>query len=757
MLQTDRNQFAPYPDPESAAPEPSFSIPELIATVLGFIQRRWVTIVIPFALITALGVPIVLKLVKPLYNAAAEIYIDNRRFQIHREMGQERTIDGKILETQVELVKSENVGLAVVRNEKLATNREFGDPKPGLLGRLLGAPQIPTDATRERRALSVLATNMGVKLLGATYVMEISYKSADPDVAARIANGIANAYIQDLVEGRLFTSKHAVPELNKRLKELSDQLIEAQARVKSFKAVHQIIEAGDGRPANVQQIQMWTGQQATEGQKAAEIHARVDGIEKILSVSTDDSEVFAKIPDGWLKPGGLTKKREEYVKIEDRYRQLLARQIPYENAQLEFMRKDLASRRIDMRNELKGLLEAYKSELETAQRTADNLQQQIDRANSQLAGTSEDRETLGRLESEVKSLRSQYETVLQRRDDLAQQQKIDEESNITEARVITAATPPPAKDYRKTLIGLAVVPLGGLVLGIGLAFLLELMDDVFYTERQVQKELGTRCLAIVPMWQDAEHASNTGWTSAGPVPPRTILRDQTALWSVSDSPFAYFAESVRSIKAAADMLGPGNSVKVIGFTSAVPNEGKSTVAASLAQVIAQSGSRVILIDCDLRNPSLSAQLAPVAEQGLVEVVSGKAAVSEVIWTDPTTGMAFLPTVMKSRVAQTNEILASDRMKKLFDTLRLMYDYVVVDLSPLAPVVDVRSTANLVDTYVFVIEWGKTHTSVVRRTLEATPSVVDSLLGVVLNKTDLKLLRRYDSHHSKYREKGYYRY
>jgi succinoglycan biosynthesis transport protein ExoP len=129
----------------------------------------------------------------------------------------------------------------------------------------------------------------------------------------------------------------------------------------------------------------------------------------------------------------------------------------------------------------------------------------------------------------------------------------------------------------------------------------------------------------------------------------------------------------------------------------------------------------------------------------------------VIWTDPTTSMTFLPTVMKSRVAQTNEILASDATKRLFETLRLMYEYVIVDLSPLAPVVDVRATASLVDTYVFVVEWGKTHTSVVRRTLEGAPTVSENLLGVVLNKTDMKRLRRYDSHLSKYHEKGYYRY
>src|SRR5262249_50598571 len=162
----------------------------------------------------------------------------------------------------------------------------------------------------------------------------------------------------------------------------------------------------------------------------------------------------------------------------------------------------------------------------------------------------------------------------------------------------------------------------------------------------------------------------------------------------------------------------------IAFTSTLPNEGKSTVAAGVAQVIAQSGSSVILVDCDLRNPSLSVSLAPNADFGLVDVISGKMALGDAIWTDPATKLAFLPAMAmaKPRLAQTNEILASDATKRLFDNLRLSYDYVVVDLSPLAPVADVRATTNLVDSYVFVVEWGRTNTSTVQRTLRNAPSI-----------------------------------
>ena len=234
-----------------------------------------------------------------------------------------------------------------------------------------------------------------------------------------------------------------------------------------------------------------------------------------------------------------------------------------------------------------------------------------------------------------------------------------------------------------------------------------------------------------------------------------IVRDQSLLWHVIDSPFSRFSELVRAIKIAADLFGVSKSNKVIAITSSLPNEGKSTVSTALAQLTAHAGSRTILLDCDLRNPSLTRKLAPNARIGFLEVVSGKASLEEAIWTDPVTKLAFLPCVVESRVAHSSEILGSAATKKLFDQLREMYDYVVVDLSPLAPVVDVRATTNLVDSYVFVIEWGRTKIDVVEHALNVTRGVYDNLLGVVLNKADINVLSRYESYRGKYYYNRYY--
>jgi polysaccharide biosynthesis transport protein len=171
--------------------------------------------------------------------------------------------------------------------------------------------------------------------------------------------------------------------------------------------------------------------------------------------------------------------------------------------------------------------------------------------------------------------------------------------------------------------------------------------------------------------------------------------------------------------------------------------------------MAHAGSKVILLDCDLRNPSLTHEFTPSASLGLIEVISGKASLQDVTWTDRSTKLTFLPVVAKGRIAHSSAILGSAATKKLFDHLRENFDYVVVDLSPLAPVVDVRATAGLVDSYVFVVEWGRTKIELVEHALSAARGVYDNLLGVVLNKADIKVLSRYESYRGKYYYNRYY--
>ena len=228
-----------------------------------------------------------------------------------------------------------------------------------------------------------------------------------------------------------------------------------------------------------------------------------------------------------------------------------------------------------------------------------------------------------------------------------------------------------------------------------------------------------------------------------------------ALHVINELPWSRFAELIRALKLAVDLDGPRNSTQIIGFTSSVPGEGKSTIAAALAGHVAQVGRRAILIDCDLRNPALSRSFARQAKctTGITEVLSGARSLDEAIWKDPTTDLAFLPAGNMSKVRNTSEIIQSDSMKRLFDLLRERYDYVIVDLSPLIPVVDARATTRLCDAYVLLTEWGQTNIDVTRQALQEARQIREKLLGIVLNKVDTNLIDLYEDYHSnRYRSK-----
>jgi polysaccharide biosynthesis transport protein len=240
---------------------------------------------------------------------------------------------------------------------------------------------------------------------------------------------------------------------------------------------------------------------------------------------------------------------------------------------------------------------------------------------------------------------------------------------------------------------------------------------------------------------------------------RSISRRKELFWAVLDAPFSRFAEAIRAIKVAVDLNSVVKPNKVIGVTSSLPNEGKSTLAVAIAQLEAHGDrKRVIVVDCDLRNPSLSRRLAPDAKAGILEVLSGKTPLEEAVWEDHATNMAFLPAIVSSHMAHTSEILASDATKILFERLRQCYDFIVVDLSPLAPVIDVRVTTSLVDSYIMVVEWGRTKIDVVKHALAAAQGVSDNLLGVVLNKVDMNQFGRYTGYDTTYYyNKDYSRY
>jgi succinoglycan biosynthesis transport protein ExoP len=483
----------------------------------------------------------------------------------------------------------------------------------------------------------------------------------------------------------------------------------------------------------------------------------LERIEAVLHANEPAETANATISDA-LNNSIITKLRSQYLELVNREADW-SKRYGRNHLAVVNLRNQIEEIRRSSVDELKRIAETYKSNYAIAKRNQEDLEKRLTESVAESQGANQAQVLLRALESSAKSYRTLYDNFLQHYTETVQQQSFP----ITEARLISPASSPLFKSHPRTLRVLALAVLGGIGCGAGLALLRELQDRVIRTNRQIQSALDAECLALVPsiklpMIKPGAKAASAGIRAATfPAVSRIIAPNQRLLRYVVDSPLSFFAESIRAVKVSVDHDGPAKSNKVIGITSALPNEGKSTIAASLAQLSADGGARVILVDCDLRNPSLSQELAPKGAPGLIDVITDGASLDDVIWSDPSTQLSFLPAGARSRLIHTSEIIGSEAMKRFFVRLRESYDYVIVDLSPIAPLVDVRTATHLVDSFVFVIEWGKTKIHVAEHALNTARGVYDNLTGVVLNKVNLKALRRYDRHSDYYHNRHYARY
>jgi polysaccharide biosynthesis transport protein len=750
MLQTAKPPLAPTPSAE----QPSAAAPELYASLLRLARRQMPVVLIVTLASLALGAIYVLN-TPASYTAQATMIIDTHKVNVFQQQSiiGDLPIDTASVESQVEIFRSENIALAVIKELHLTSDPEFISPGGGLIGNVfetvsdwITGNAVKSDFEILRRATERFADRLSVKRVGLSYTIDISFRAHDPKRAAQIANAICEAYIVDQLDAKYKATQRASVWLQDRIRELREQSSAAERAVVDFKTKNNIVDTG-GRLMNEQQLSELNTQLVLAQAHTAETRARLDRIQQIMK-----SELPEQTVTDTLKNDVITKLRQEYLEVKSREADWSARYGPDHLAAVH-LRSQMFHIRQAILDELSRIAESYKSDYEIAKQREEAIQKGLGQVVAVSQTTNEAEVALHELESSAQSYKALYDNFLQRYMESVQQQTFP----ITEARVITAATPPLRKSHPKTALILSVCGVLGLALGFAAGRLRDLADRVFRTAAQVEAALQTNCIGIIPILKiEGEPRSRLKTAIERPkITGKIISRKDELFWQISDAPFSRAAESIRGIKVAVDLHGARKSNKVIGITSALPNEGKSTIAASLALVMAQGGARVALVDADLRNPSLTQRLTPDAKVGLVEALAGTATLADVIWTDLDTGLHFVPAVLKHRLPNTHEIFAAEPTKEFFASLREQFDYVIVDLSPLAPVVDVRTTTHLVDSFVFVIEWGRTKVDAVEHALLDARGVYESLLGAVLNKANISVLSRYEGYKGNYYYNKYY--
>jgi polysaccharide biosynthesis transport protein len=743
---------------------------EVYAAVIGFFYRQYAVII--FVLLLCLAVGAFYLFMSPArYTGHAVLVIDTHKtqvFQAQSPLG-DLPIDSSTVDTQIEILKSENIAATVIKDLHLNDDPEFIAPSPGFVGKILGfltfilVPSIPSfekgagggptpEFRHMRAAIGTFETNLSVRRAGLTYAVDLEYKSVNPERAAQIANAVADAYVVDALESKFQTTRRAATWLQDRLKELREESANAERAVVDYKAKHNIVETG-GRLMNEQQLSELNSALIQARAMTAETKARLDRVQQIIAAGDIDpaAPATATVTDT-LKNDILIKLRSQYLEFDARASLWTTKYGPNHLAVVN-LRNQMRELRRTMFEELERIAETFKSDYEIAKAREESTEKSLNQLVTQSQTTNEAQITLHNLQATAETYRALYDSFLQRYMESVQQQSFP----VSEARLITQATRPLSKSSPKTMLILALAGAGGLVLGAALGVLRDISDRVFRTTGQVEERLKADWISVVPLIKSLprSEAQSPALDEPTRVGARIIAADHSLLWTVAESPLSRFAESIRAIKVAIDFNKVAKTNKVIGITSSLPNEGKSTLAVSLAELIAHGGARVLLVDCDLRNPSLSRQFAREAEAGLLEIVRNKAAVEDVLWIDTATGFDFLPAVLPLRLAHSSEILASDETRHLFERLREIYDYIIVDLSPLAPVVDVRVVTHLVDSFIFVVEWGRTKIDVAEHALATARGVYDNLLGVVLNKADMNTFSRYQTHRGNYYHNRYY--
>ena len=730
---------------------PSFSLKEAkgdINAILGIIRRRWRVVAIVSALFTLLGV-FALFVLTPYYTARTSILLDPKR-----NAGVDLSaisaglpIDVGFVESEVAVISSFSIARRAVEKLSLAKDPEFGaGGGGGLISRIVGsvgsmlggesgkpekeaaALQLPSEV---RAAVDRLRANSTVRRVGLTYVIDVAVTLKDPVKAATVTNAISDAYLVDRLEARYTSAQRATQWLSDRLSGLKDQLQQSEQAVASYRAQNGLVATNSGT-IDKQQLSEINAQLVQARARTAETKAKFDQAQR---VSTNGGNIAAL--GEVLSSPLISSLRAQEAEVGRREADLSTR-YGSQHPQVVNVRAELADIRRGINNEVARIVSNLRNEYDVAQKREKSLQDSLDRLSGSANQNDAASVRLHELERESESNRLLYESFLNKFKEAREQTTLE----TTESRVITPAVAPREASFPRQVPVLSVAALLGLLLGTALAFALEALAHGFQTSEQVDNVLGCPTLAFLPAVPGSDFADGAKGDLA-------MVRYLVA------KPFSRFAEGVRTIRTGIHLSNVDRPPSIVMVCSTVPNEGKSTVAATLATSAGLSDKNVLLIDADLRNPSTTNRFGLASHPGLVDLLAGSIS--------PQAAFAkidFAPiTLLPTGTATTNptDVISSQKMAQLLQVLSKQYDLIILDCPPLLAVSDGLLLANIVDSIVYVVEWNKTARDAAQRAIRMFDINHSKIAGVVLNKVDSMRIKTYTyySEYFGYRYDSYY--
>ena len=701
----------------------------------------------------------------PRYTTTVSLLVDPRQNNALPQLlsGGISFQENLIIDSQIEVIKSSGLMDKVAKKAGLYDSIEA--PHKSFLSRIkemiVGPPDAAKLAVASERAkqnrLHAFMSGLNVSRVRNTYVIAIDYTSGNAQQAAKIANLVADVYLDDELEAQYEASQRANDWLKVRLGVLQKELTGTESEVESYKEKNNIIQTDNHNLISDQQLSELNSNLIVARAESAQAKARYDNIQAIIESGNPETAT-----SDILNNKVIVDLRGKYLELSR-----LATEILRKQGKDHMVYRNLLQQMQDIQRliwgEYRRIAESYKSEYNIAQSKELTLQKELDAVKGTNAVTSRSQIALRELQRRADSTRNLYTKMLDKSNEESERQSLPS----VNARVISYAAAPLSPSWPNKRLVLVTSLFLGTLAGVGLAFLREQFEKFIWKAEDLEAASQRTCLGMLPKiafdrekvvhftkrWSTKElsvtELPSGEFNKSGFSEVTQLLEKQTGI----------ITEIMRNVQLATQYPKDPMSTsegRVISFVSARPGEGKSITSCFLAKHLAKTGARVALVDCDFRRPSLTHWFLPGSGPSFYELASriGQEDKKSILMDLPSichkTGqdnLYFIPAKGANTSIGNLNLVASGQMHILITYLKQIFDVILIDLPPIMNIVDARVIANSIDSFILLAHWGKTDSGVISKSLRRAPEVYVKTVGSLLTLVDTEKASRY----------GYYNY
>ncbi len=717
--------------------EQELDIREYIRTLL---KRRWTVITIFTLFFIIAGVNTYTAI--PVYKATTRIVIEkeNPNLMSIQEVMAVDTTGSDYYQTQYQIIKSRTVAREVIQNLNLAENEEFTGPTENdMLAKVknrvsetisagkqwfesiinTGRAQksyrdredVPEDLIVKNPGLvSAVINRIHVEPVKNSRLVDIGVEARDPVLAARMANEVVQVYISQNMETKLKATKDAVQWLTERIEDERRKVEQAENALLNYKERHEIMTDFTEDAGNIvaEKLAKLNTQVIDAESQRVEAQTRYEQAVALL----ETPEMLDSIPEV-LGNELINEIKKLEVSLNNKMSELSKKYGP-KHPQMIAIYSELDDLKVRKENEARRIVTSLENELKLAMAREESLKAALEKQRAQSLRMNKKAIQYNVLRRQAESSKHMYDLLINR----FKETSLTEEMKTGNIRVIDQAEAPlsPVKPDKKKNMIMALFL--GLALGVGFAFFIEYLDNTIKHPDDIKKYLAIPYLGPIPAFDIREETN-------GPLAD-LITRH---------SPKSTISESFRGVRTNILFSSIGSEPQVILVTSAEPSEGKTVTAANLAVIMAQSGRRTVLVDCDMRRPRIHKVFKVKGEPGLANVLIGDTELKDTLIETDITKLGLLTCGLTP--PNPSEIIGSTRMVDVIESLKGEYDKIIIDSPPISAVTDSVVLAQMVDGIVMVIKSGEVSRRVVLNAVEQLRTVNVHIYGAVLNAVTIE--------------------